>query len=151
MQHGGDESTKPRLMLHVYVDAKVSLSGRLRQMLGVRRQPRASASDGPGSWTQHLTSYSCKAQNKGSSKLSMDGELIRGDAHHASVQYLIILQYLLLDSEFIEATWGGSRPAASRLWALYWNSVRFLVCSSETVVAETLDCKGLWVAWTHLS
>lgn len=119
MQHGGDESTKPRLTLYVYVDAEVSLLGRLRQMLGVRQQPRASASDGPGSWTQHLTNCSCKAQNKGSSKLSTDGKLIRDDVHHVSVKYLIISQYLLLDSEFMKAAWGGRRPAASRLWALY--------------------------------
>lgn len=60
----------------------------------------------------------------------MDGELIRDDAHHVSAKYLIILQYLLLDSEFMEAAWvrggggcvcvgGGSLPAASHLWALY--------------------------------
>lgn len=38
----------------------------------------------------------------------MDGELIRDDAHHASVKYLILLQYLLLDSSFMEAAWGGA-------------------------------------------
>lgn len=38
----------------------------------------------------------------------MDGELIRDDAHHASAKHLIISQYLLLDSEFMEAAWGGA-------------------------------------------
>lgn len=41
----------------------------------------------------------------------MDGELIRDDAHHASAKYLIISQYLLLDSEFLGVAWGGGAAA----------------------------------------
>lgn len=72
----------------------------------------------------------------------MDGELIRDDAHHASAKHLIISQYLLLDSEFMEAAWGGQAPCC--LPPLGSVLEQHEVSSVQLrVIAETVECKGL--------
>lgn len=70
--------------------------------------------------------------------------IIRDDAHHASVQYLIAYSLRLLDPER-ESGWEQhecSRRAVWRLWARRLNSMIFMVRCSSVIITDTVAWPG---------